>query len=200
MRALAFLALVGALCGGVAAAGELYCLPRDFSGTQGANGWYYLSATQPGRYQELNFTNSVVPWGVQKYYCWAGNARYLQITGVDGGAFIQTGEGKDTAVAWQAPRAGVVEVFGMMIATSTANTYNSWMGPKGDDGITFSILKGQTVIAGPARVLHGAEQLQALTAVTPVAPGERIVFYQARGNWQDGDAAYYCFTVHYVDR
>ncbi|MEW6105997.1 MAG: hypothetical protein AB1563_06495 [Bacillota bacterium] len=90
----------------------------------------------------------------------------------------------------------------MMIAISTSTTYNSWMGPKGDDGIMFSILKGQgqATIAGPVRVLHGAEQIQVLRATAQVAPGERIVFYQARGNWQDGDAVYYCFIVHYVDR
>ena len=105
----------------------------------------------------------------------------------------------DTAVAWEASWPGMVEITGTMIACSTSTTYDSWKGPEGDDGIQFSILKDQKALAGPVKVLHGSasNQTGTLSAKAVVKKGDRIVFYQARGNWQDADAAYYFFVVHY---
>jgi len=42
--------------------------------------------------------------------------------------------------------------------------------------------------------------MTAFGGTTPRGPNKRLTFCQAWRNWQDGNAAYYCFTVRYVAR
>ena len=175
-------------------------LPQDFSSGQGVNNWYYYRRSS-GAYVELSWDSNISPWGNQSYSSWNGGARFLWITGPPQAAAIQTGEGSDTAIGWQAPRTGTVSIAATMTAVSVGREYTSWCGPKCDDGIYFSIRKGSGIIAGPAHVLHGNvdQQRQTLYVTTAVEAGDFIYFYQARGNWQDVDAAYYNFTITYLE-
>ena len=177
-----------------------WSLPKDFGGVQGERDWYYYQVTD-GRYQPLVYDSVVSPWGPRPAESWnspGDGSRFLEIS--DDPAVIQTGEGADTAIGWQAPRAGTIEITGTLAAASTSTEYSAWCGPECDDGIRFSILKNGAVIAGPVRVLHGGpeDQRHTLTATTDVAAGDWICFEQERGRWQDADAAIYDFAISYA--
>ena len=177
-------------------------LPTDYSGVQGENNWYYYRV-EDDQYTPLAYDDTVSPWPRKEQPCWnatqgEGSPRYLEIDGLPE-PFMQTGERADTAIGWQAPRAGTVTATGIMTATSTSEEYKSWCGPQCDDGIRFSILKGTEVQDGPVRILHGdpEDQWHTLTATFRVEEGDFIYFLQERGRWQDADAAWYDFTVSY---
>lgn len=175
-----------------------WSLPADYSGVQGGNDWYYYSGGQ-GAYQPLAYDTTVAPWPDRVQPSWNGDARFLEIAGPPE-AYIQTGEGADTAVGWKAPRSGSITVTGRMTATSTSETYGAWCGPECDDGITFSILHGTEAVADPVRILHGdpVDQGHTITASFDVVAGDFVYFTQERGRWQDADAARYDFSVEYA--
>ena len=178
-----------------------YHLPDDFPlDGQTTGPWYFYESLAPGMYEPLKFDKTVEPWGRQERSSWNSNyAHYLEITAPPD-AWILPGEGANTAVGWKAPRAGRIEISGIMTATSTSREYGAWCGPKCDDGIYFSLYQNYELLIGPVRVLHGSREWQSnhLGARTTVKAGDFIYFYQDRGNWQDADHAYYDFSIDYL--
>lgn len=185
-------------------------LPRQFSSVQGGNNWYYYIGT-PSRFHNAIFDNIVAPWGTLNNYSWNGGAgysgpRYLQITGRDlndwrnpgVGGWLLPGEGSDVMLGWKAERHGTVYISAML------NTY--WVDATSissrDDGILFSIWKGDQRIIEESRVFRGNNESNRIPYVFKkvtinVTPGDMIYFYIHRGNWQDCDEMYYSFTISY---
>ncbi|MGQ9756185.1 MAG: stalk domain-containing protein [Desulfotomaculales bacterium] len=188
-----------------------YNLPSQFSATQGANNWYYLYGNLPAGPNQAAWDNQVSPWGVVDHYGWNGGSgysgpRYLEITGRDPadwrkpgpGGWLQPGEGADISFGWKAPRAGTVYIRGMLNTSYPEAT----AGGATDDGVWFSIWKGNSRLTEEERVFRGNDQWSRTPFVTQkttatVAAGDMIYFYIRRGNWQDCDGMYYSFTVTY---
>ncbi|RLC72351.1 MAG: hypothetical protein DRI26_03145, partial [Chloroflexi bacterium] len=175
--------------------GQSHSLPRDFSSSQGHMGWYYYQSPSPGTYIQLSWDNHVEPWGDQAFYSWNPNRaepRYLQITGPDQGARIQTGHGYNVAIGWRAPWGAERTVRGELWATTPLGGT-----PAGhDDGVYFSIYKNDELIAGPIHVFHNAELQHGVLEVTiSLDMGDMVYFYIDRGNWQDCDEVQYHFTI-----
>jgi len=189
----------------------VYNLPSQFSATQGADNWYYLHGNSPGGPRQAAWDNQVQPWGVVDHYGWNGGSgysgpRYLEITGRDPadwrkpgpGGWLQPGEGADISFGWKAPRAGTVYIRGMLNTSYPEAT----AGGSNDDGVWFSIWKGNSRLTQEERVFRGNNESNRIPFVTQkttatVAAGDMIYFYIRRGNWQDCDGMYYSFTVSY---
>ncbi|MCL6639662.1 MAG: GPI anchored serine-threonine rich family protein, partial [Firmicutes bacterium] len=189
----------------------VYNLPSQFSATQGANNWYYLFGNAAGGRNQAAWDNQVQPWGVVDHYGWNGGSgysgpRYLEITGRDQadwrkpgpGGWLQPGEGADISFGWKAPRAGTVYIRGMLNTSYPEAT----AGGSNDDGVWFSIWKGNSRLTQEERVFRGNNESNRIPFVTQkttatVAAGDMIYFYIRRGNWQDCDGMYYSFTVSY---
>lgn len=188
-----------------------YNLPKQFSATQGANNWYYLFGNAASGPNRASWDNKVQPWGAVDRYSWNGGSgysgpRYLEITGRDPndwrkpgpGGWLQPGEGADISFGWRAPQAGTVYIQGMLNTTWTEAT----AGGSNDDGVWFSIWKGNNRLTREERVFRGNNERNRIPFVTQkatatVAAGDMIYFYVRRGNWQDCDGMYYSFTVSY---
>jgi len=193
-----------------------YNLPRQFSGTQGGNNWSYYQAFGPGSYSPATWTNCISPSGCGTAYKWGGGNNYFEIDGRDplnwllpgaSAHFIQTGEGSDAAIGWQAPQAGMIRIAAMLnTAAPEASTdvAGCWSTPNcwSDDGVWLSIWSGGTRLTADQRSFHGkpgdARVPAALISTsTAVAAGDMIYFYVSRGAWQDSDGAFYSFTISY---
>jgi uncharacterized repeat protein (TIGR01451 family) len=192
-----------------------YNLPRQFSSTQGNNNWYYYEAFGVGSYNQTTWTNCISPWGCGTAYKWGGGNSYFEIDGRDplnwllpgaSAHFVQTGEGSDAAIGWQAPQAGMIRIAAMLntAAPEPLAGADCWSGTgcPTDDGVWLSIWKGGTLLAPEQRAFHGKGGDPRVPAAlistgAPVAAGDIIYFYVRRGNWQDSDGAFYSFTVSY---
>jgi hypothetical protein len=205
---------------------EVYNLPKQYSGTQGTNQWYYYLAqqTNPTNRIPAAWDNQVQPWGTIDRTDWNGGigltgSRFLEISGRDlsdwrnigaGGAsgWLQPGEYgyNNIAIGWQAPRAGTVCISGMLNTTSPvadADPNATWK----DDGVLFSIYKGDILpankLAGdPSLIFRGNNEGNRKDSVTlastvDVTNGEMIYFYVNRNAWQNADGMFYSFTISY---
>ena len=191
-------------------------LPRQYSGVQGQDNWYYYAHKQNSELTESNlqvlqFDNYVPSWGNLNRVSWNGDSGYLEIVGRDlqdwkrigsGGAsgWLHPGEYNynNVAIVWQAPLNGRVYIKGMLNTGNPDSTATS----NSDDGVYFSIYHGMTLIAGPERVFRGNSEdnridYAYLETCALVNEGDKIYFYVDRGNWQDSDMMYYSFSVSY---
>lgn len=180
-------------------------LPKDFTGTQGGNNWYYYyNGNSPLTPTLASWDNNLVPYGIQPYWFWKSPLnRYLMINGRNdtswklpggGNGLFLTGENSDLSFGWLAPSAGTINISFM---ANTAYADTTLHGT--DDGVWISIYKGGT-LAGESRVWHGNSEAAripnaTITAQTTVNPGDMIYLYARRGAWQDADQCYYSITI-----
>ena len=183
-----------------------YNLPRQFSGTQGDNNWYYYYGDSVSNLTQAAW-NSIETTGGTVYSDWTDPGG-LKITGRDlnnwhyggPGGWFQPGEYSDVVFGWQAPVAGTVYISGMI---NTAWPEAAIASSPTDDGVWFSVYKGTSLLAGETRVFRGdplnARVDNATLGVieTTVSVGDMVYFYARRGNWQDCDGMYYSFAVSY---
>ena len=189
-------------------------LPRQYSGVQGQDNWYYYAHKQGSAMtdlRQLSFDNYVEPWGFLNRSTWNGTSRYLEIVGRDSSnwqdigpdessGWLQPGEYgyNNIAVAWKAPQTGTIYIDAMVNVCSPHATANSSL----DDGIYFSIYKGEVALKGPIHVFRGENESNrmdyaCLKITTTVNADEKIYFYVDRGYWQNADGVYYSFSISY---
>lgn len=210
----------GLVLSAASVAADTYNLPKQFSDTQGADGWTYVFGDAYDGPELAAWDEKVEPYGVQAYASWNGGfgfsgPRYLQVRGRDladfrniGGGWAQVGEGADFSFIWTAPADGTVRIAAMVNTAYPDPRPGPWWCdmPPGwcEDGLYVSLWHGATMIAGEERIFHGRELADrvpdvTLRAVADVAAGDRIAWYLRRGDWQDADGAYYSITISYED-